>query len=152
MVRKKVCRKFGCGDQSLPNGLCAKHDEESQRRHQRSMDTADSLHRSVIDGVYIGSGLLGDEFRRVQDWWNAICSAERAGREHPVLKDETRFGVDWCTAIAVELIDAIRDERMGKEGDNEIRRATRQWTWDRFENLERAFMSNGVLRPEKAIR
>jgi hypothetical protein len=28
----------------------------------------------------------------------------RAEREHPILKDETQFGTDWCIVITQELI------------------------------------------------
>lgn len=129
-------------------GLCQQHFEESEKRHQRFMEAADVLHTGSIDGEYIGAGPLRDELHRIQDWWRQICSAEMAGREHPILRDETEYGTHWCIAIAQEIIDAERDRRAGKPGDTEYRKYKRAEAWKRFENMERGLMSNGVARPE----
>jgi hypothetical protein len=147
MAKRKVCKKFRCEEPLYMSGLCRKHFEEADQRHRRFMEAADVLHNGVIDGEYIRPGPLREELQRIQKWWDQVCAAEIAGREHPVLKDETRFGTDWCVAIAQEIIDAERDLRAGKPGDTEIRRYRRDETWKRFENLERGLMSNGVARP-----
>jgi hypothetical protein len=118
-------------------------------RHRRYMETADVLHTGSIDGEYIRAGPLRDELQRVRKWWRESCDAEIAGREHPILKDETEFGKHWCIAIAQEIIDAERDLRAGRLGDTEIRKYIRDDTWKRFENRERGLMSNGVVRPAK---
>jgi len=111
------------------------------------MEAGSVLHDGVIDGEYFRPGPLREEFRRIQKWWHEVCAAENAEREHPVLKDETRCGTDWCIAIAQELIDSERDARAGEPGDTETRKCRRAVTWERFENLERGLMSNGVARP-----
>ena len=75
----------------------------------------------------------------------------RAGREDPILKDETQFGTDWCIAITQELVDTERDRRAGAGGDTALRQYIRRETWLRFENLEKGLMSNGVARPERRL-
>jgi len=117
--------------------------------NRRYIEAADVLHTGSIDGEYIREGPLRDELQRVQKWWDEICGAVNAGREHPILKDETEYGTYWCAAIAREIIDAERDLRAGKPGDTEYRKYTRDETWKRFENLERGLMSNGVARSAK---
>lgn len=147
MPRKKTCRNPRCDEPPTVGGLCQTHFEESERKHRRYMEAADVLHTGRIDGTAIGPGPLGDEFLRVQHWWFEICSAVNAGREHPILKDETQCGTDWCIAIAQDLIDAERERRAGTGGDSEQRQYIRQLTWSRFENLEKGLMSNGIPRP-----
>ena len=150
MARKKTCRKLGCDAPPVGfAGLCARHDEEEDRRHKRFMEAADVLHTGVIDGEYIGAGPLRDELSKVRDWWSAACSAVNSQGEHPILKDETEFATHWCIGIAQEIIEAERDRRAGNEGDSDARRYVRQQFWNRFENLERGLMSNGVARPER---
>jgi len=147
MAKRKACGKFQCEKPLYKGGLCQKHFEEADHRHHRFMEAADVLRNGVIDGECIRLGPLLEEFQRVQKWWTQVCAAEIAGREHPVLKDETPFGTDWCIAIAQEIIDAERDLRAAKPSDTEIRKYRREETWKRFENLERGLMSNGVARP-----
>lgn len=149
MARKKTCREYRCDAPPEIGGLCAKHYEEHERRSRRREEALAVLHNGVIDGEYIGEGPLRDELSRARDWWFQVCSAVNSEREHPILKDETQFGTDWCIGIAQEIVDAERDRRAGKEGDNETPRYMRQLFWERFENLERGLMSNGVERPER---
>jgi len=146
--RRQACAEYRCDEPVHASGaLCQRHSEEAERNLHRFMEASNVLHTSRIDGEYIGPGPLRDELHRIQDWWRQVCAAGKAGREHPVLKDETRFGGDWCIAIAQEIIDAERDRRTGKPGDTELRKYLRDETWKRFENLERGLMSNGVTRP-----
>jgi hypothetical protein len=149
MAKRKVCGKLHCGEPLHAGGLCKKHFDEGNERHRRYMDAADVLHTGSIDGEYIREGPLRDELQRARKWRRESCDAEIAGREHPVLKDETEYGKHWCIAIAREIIDAERDLRAGKPGDTEYRKYKRDETWKRFENLERGLMSNGVERPAK---
>jgi len=147
MPRKKVCRKFGCHESPTISGLCKMHSDEAAERHRHYMEAADVLHTGVIDGEYIRDGPLRDELKRLQVWWGQVCCAEISGREHPVLKDETRFGTDWCIVLAQQIADVERDIRAGKEGDTESRKYLRNQTWERFVNLERGLRSNGVKYP-----
>ena len=139
--RRKVCAEFRCDELVYAGELCQRHFEEDARNLRRFMAASNVLHTGLIDGEYIGPGPLRDELHRIQDWWRHVCAADIAGREHPVLKDETRFGADWCIAIAQEIIDAERDRRAGKPGDTEVRKYLRDETWKLFENLERGLMS-----------
>lgn len=131
------------------DGLCREHHEMADRKHRRFMETDQVLHTGVIDGEDIRQGPLRDELQRVREWWGDICAAERTRREHPILREETQFGMDWCIAIAQEIVDAERDLRAGKPGDTEIRKYRRDQTWERFENLAKGLKSNGVARPRK---
>jgi hypothetical protein len=62
------------------------------------------------------------------------------------LKDETKYAIDWCIALAQELVDAERASRTSAPFDPTKLEYTRQWVWERFGNLERGLMSNGVKR------
>lgn len=132
-------------------GLCKRHYDEAETRRRRRDEAVNVLWHGTIDDKVFTSGPLNDEFHRVRDWWFQACDAMRAEREHPILKDETQFGTDWCIVITQELIDAERDLRAGKGGDTELRQYIRRDTWQRFENLEKGLMSNGVARPERRI-
>ena len=144
MAKRKVCGRFRCEELVSVGGLCRRHFEKADQRHRRFMEAADVLHSGLIDKETIRPGSLREELQRIQKWWGEVCTAEIAGREHPLLKEETRFGTDWCILIAQEIIDAERDVRAGKVGDTEVRRFRREQAWKRFENLEQGLMSNGI--------
>jgi hypothetical protein len=116
-------------------------------KERRRDDAVRTLHHGTIDDKLISPGPLLDEFHSLQRWWRQACDAVIAQRHHHVLKDETEYATEWCLAIAQEIIDAEREIRAGTGGDTEIRQYTRRMTWERFENLEKGLMSNGVARP-----
>jgi hypothetical protein len=90
-------------------------------------------------------GDLRAELWRVRDWWHHVCSAMMVNREHAVLRDETEYAMYWCIELAALIIE---DQRC-VGGDANVR--TLQYLpvelWQRFANLERGLMSNGVARP-----
>jgi len=90
---------------------------------------------------------LRDEFWRLRDWWSSVCSYVSSNHEHPVLRDETEYAVSWCIALAEYIVDEERDRRAGKQEQASTYEYLRRDLWERFENLERGLMSNGVARP-----
>jgi hypothetical protein len=106
-----------------------------------------ALNTGRIDGEYLPESALRDEFWRVRDWWHQACSAMMANREHPVLRDETEYAMSWC----IELTALIIDEQRHIGGEENVRtlQYLRNELWQRFANLERGVMSNGVPRPER---
>jgi len=146
--RRNKCAKLHCREATAIGGLCQKHHDENERKHHRYMEAADVLHTGSVDGEYIRQGPLRDELQKIQKWWRQVCGAVNAERQHPVLKDETESAMSWCIGIAQEIIDAERELRAGGVGDDEMRQYRRRQLWERFENLERGLMSNGVARLE----
>lgn len=150
MPRKKTCSCYGCDNPPALGGLCEQHSKEVNKKNRRYMEATSFLHTGVIDGEYITEGPLRSEYHRLQVWWIDICNAQKFGNEHPVLKDETRWGTDWCINIAQQIIEGERDKRAGREPlEHDVREYLKQETWKRFENLQKGLMSNGVERPVK---
>jgi hypothetical protein len=148
--RKTVCLKFRCGNQPFMGGLCKQHFEEDKAKEARRDTALKALSNGLVDKELVKPGPLRQEFERVQKWWNETCDALNSSRQHKVLLDDTEYAASWCIGLAEEIIDAVREERAGKESNTEIRKYMRQRTWDRFENLEKGLMSNGVARPKRA--
>lgn len=90
---------------------------------------------------------MRDESWRARDWWFDVCNHVNSEREHPVLRDETEYAVSWCIALAEHIIDEERDVRAGKQAGAETHQYRRRHFWERFQNLSRGLMSNGVARP-----
>lgn len=59
--------------------------------------------------------------------------------------DEADAALEWCIALAQEIIDAERAHRTGGRVSDKLE-ATRHWVWDRFNNLEAGRHSNGTAR------
>jgi len=109
-----------------------------------------ALHYGLIDGALPSDAEIREELVRLRRWWQAACDSLISRIPHPSLKDQAEPATSWCIALVQELIDAERAIRAGKPVDNTTRlNGTREWVWDRFGNLERGLMSNGVARPER---
>jgi hypothetical protein len=100
-----------------------------------------------VDGRAIAPGPLHDEFRRLERWWSEICNAVNISRQHRILLDETDAGISWCISMAGYIVDGEKDLRLGRTDNLAVYKYHRQQLWERFENLERGLMSNGVARP-----
>ncbi len=152
MAKRKTCLKSGCD--FLPDSAwyCRAHAEELRLKRRRQDDAVDALHRGVIDGKSVSPGPLREEFERLRKWWSEVCSAVNSERPHRVLLDETEFATSWSIVIAQEIIDAEREIRSGTGGDTQIRQHARREVWERFANLEKGLMSNGVARPKPPTR
>jgi hypothetical protein len=149
--RKNECSRFQCSEMPVVGGLCQRHHDENVKEQGRTKNGLELLNGSLVDGRLVTAGPMREEVRRIQHWWGEVCAAETSNREHPVLKDETRFGTDWCIDIAAFIVDEERALRTGNPGDISSYKYRRDLVWERFANLENGLMSNGVARPEKRI-
>jgi len=144
--RRVVCGKYPCNDNPVSLSLCETHAPERELKDQRHFGAVEVLHGAPIDGLPVSRPALWDELLRVRDWWGEVCRAVNSGREYPLLRDATENRTYWRVAIAQEIIEFERDARLGGEGDTRLRQFIRQEAGDRFANLERGLMSNGVAR------
>lgn len=149
--RQDVCAKWRCHKPPFLGGLCKEHHQQDQQETQRRHDAADALHRGVVDGSVFQTDALRQELDRLRKWWYTACDAVNYSRPHSVLKDEAEYAVEWCIALAKELVDAERAARLGRLEVHYSLEYTREWVWERFNNLERGLMSNGIARPENRI-
>ncbi len=146
--RRRECSKLHCYEPPVIDGLCQRHHDEHTTKERRYSTAVDALHKGLIDGELVRPGPLRDEFNRVRDWWFEVCQAVTASREHPILKDETEYASSWCIGLAESIIDEERELRASAEVDRTSYQYVRKRLWERFENLERGLMSNGIARPE----
>jgi hypothetical protein len=139
MARLKIprCRKYPCEQPPFMDGLGKQHSVKDEAKRIRRDSALQALHRGVIDEEYIGAGPMREELERIRKWWHQICDAVIAQRQHAILKDETEHASEWCIWIAQELVDAERERRVGKEGDNLTRQYIGRVGWERFENMKR---------------
>jgi hypothetical protein len=145
--RRKDCAKLHCTEPPFMGGLCKRHHEEAEAKRRRYDAALAALNSGLIDNEALQPGPLRDEFWRVRDWWFDVCSYVNSEREHPVLRDETEYAVSWCIGLAEYIIDEERDVRAGKQAAVDSHQYLRRHLWERFENLSRGLMSNGVARP-----
>jgi hypothetical protein len=115
----------------------------AEARRARCDAALAALDSGQID-EFVAPGPLRDEFLRVRNWWFDVCSYVSSSREHPVLRDETEYAVEWCIGLVECIIDEERDRRIGKE--DATHEYSRRLLWERFENLQRGLKSNGVAR------
>lgn len=148
MKRKKHCSVYRCEEPPYLGGLCQIHAEEAQVKARRREDALVVLHYGVIDGVLPSDPEIRAELGQLAIWWHAACDSLNYHIPHAILRDEAEPAASWCIALAQEIIDAERAFRAGKSFDKTILNGTRQWVWERFGNLERGLMSNGIARPE----
>jgi len=143
--RRKECAEYRCRETAVIGRLCQQHFDERERRRLREDTATQALNTGCIDGEYLPEGALRDELWRVRDWWHKACSAMIANREHPVLRDETEYAMYWCIELAALITDEHR--HVGGEANMRTLQYLRNDLWQRFANLERGLMSNGVARP-----
>jgi hypothetical protein len=70
----------------------------------------------------------------------------KISRKDEVLSDEAEYAIEWCIALAKEIVDAEIAFRKGTPSSYSLE-STREWVWERFHNLEKGIMSNGIKRP-----
>jgi hypothetical protein len=63
----------------------------------------------------------------------------------PNLEDEAEYAIEWCIALAIEIVDAEMLYRNGEMPLDSLTH-TRFWVWERFKNLENGLRSNGIER------
>lgn len=148
MKRKNVCRVYRCTESPHLGGLCKAHAAEASEKERRRNDALEVLHFGVIDKALPSDSTIREELKRLGVWWRAACDSLNYSIPHAVLKDEAEAATSWCIALAQELIEAERAARAGEPFDPTLLNYTRQWVWERFSNLERGLMSNGVEHVE----
>lgn len=148
MKRKKLCSVNRCTEKPHLGGLCNQHAEEARIRALRREGALEALRFGVIDGVLPSDAMVREELRRLSVWWRVACDSLAYRVPHAILKDEAEAATSWCIGLAQELVDAEKASRAGKVFDQTLLNYTRQSTWERFSNLERGLMSNGVKRPK----
>lgn len=84
----------------------------------------------------------------IRKWWFKACDAINYGRSDPILRDEAEYAAQWCISLAREIVIAERAYKAG-EAPSHMLEHTLEWVGERFGNLEKGLMSNGVARPNK---
>lgn len=154
MQRKKpspTCYHRDCDEPPYLGGLCNEHHEEKCAEGELRSAAVDCLHRSTVDETLPTNVVVREELLRIQHWWREVCNTLNYGGKHPILRDEVEYAKEWCIRLAEQLVLFERAIRGGKAlGELPFMlEHTRQWVWERFENLEKGLMSNGVRRPER---
>ena len=127
-------------------GLCQKHYDEDRARKLRRDVAIRALHTSAIDGRVPDDLALRDELYRLVEWWNRACTAvntRRGSTQMPM--DEADDALEWCIALAQEIVDAELAVRAGDKVSDSVA-STGAWVWERFRNLEAGLRSNGTTR------
>ena len=147
MTRRMQCLERGCDRPPHLGGRCREHAEEEQAKQQRRDAAIECLHRGTVDGSVPANAEVREELDRLRTWWHAACTAVNTSRMHPVLQDEAEDSLSWCISLAELLGDIERSSRSGSNSKAPYElEYTREWVWERFGNLERGLMSNGVAR------
>lgn len=136
----------GCSVAPFSGGLCERHYREDEERSAKRRAAIDALHTGCIDGQMLENPELRDEFQRLRVWWQRACDvsiSQRGMKEMPL--DEAEAAGEWCIALAAEIVCAELAKRSGHRLSGRLE-ATRPWVWERFENLEKGLMSNGLPR------
>ncbi len=154
MPRKKqslACSHRRCQEPPYLGGRCKEHHEEKRIEEELRSEAVCSLHWSTVDGTLPTNAQVREEFLRIQRWWREVCGTLNYGGNHPILRDEVEYAKEWCICLAEQLVLFERAVRSGEPvGDVQFTlEHTRQWVWERFDNLEKGLMSNGVRRPER---
>ncbi len=144
--RKRECARSKCFEAPYLGGLCKEHHEEKLERESRRHTAVNALHTMTIDGRQPDNTELRNELLRLRNWWDMACNAVNYNRKDQMFGDEAQYAVEWCIALAQEIVDAELASRNGKTISSSLD-FTREWVWDRFCNLEAGLMSNGVKRP-----
>lgn len=146
--RRQICRENGCAKEPDLGGLCRRHHDEAARKEERRYSAFTCLNSQAIDGQVPTDPGLRDELGRLCRWWDRACFAVRTEHDSESLPlDEARYAMEWCIALAAEIVQAELAIRAGGNPAPSLQ-ATRSWVWDRFENLETGLMSNGIPRPK----
>ena len=145
-IKRKKCTESRCSDEPFLGGLCKKHHEEAAEKGRRRSAALDALHKAEIEGCLPENPELREELFQIRKWWFRACDALNYGRKDEILSDEAQYAIEWCIALAQEIVDAEIASRNGQPIPMSLE-GTRGWVWDRFRNLEKGLMSNGVKRP-----
>ncbi|MDP3282690.1 MAG: hypothetical protein U1D41_14300 [Nitrosomonas sp.] len=147
--RKKIqkCVDADCNEAPYLGGFCEKHHKEKLQMEKRRETALTALDAGKIADQFLENKELCDELQRLRQWWFKICDAINNNRKDTILKDEAKYAIEWCIALAQEIVDAELAFRAGSNRfSTDSLMSTRQWVWERFRNLEAGLMSNGIQR------
>lgn len=141
------CKTTGCQKPPYLGGLCEQHYLEDEAKARRRQEAVDLLFRGVVDNDALRTPELRDELDRLQCWWERASRELRSSGIDTVFGEETEFASEWCITLAQEIVEAGRSARSGNPATSAHLERTRKWIWERFRNLEKGLMSNGLPRP-----
>lgn len=144
--RSRCCSRSGCDEPVSGVGLCAAHYSEHLERIQRRDQALDVLHGRIADTDARNNGALKKEWESLRLRWVAACRAINTGHGTGVMPtDEAEYAVEWCIRLAEELL--IAEPTLAANGSPPgSLTSTRQWVGERFANLDKGLMSNGLPR------
>lgn len=134
-----------CTEPPHSGGLCREHNDERIHKNRRRDAALNALHTGAVEGRLPDDPELREELQRLRTWWERACFSINHQRENEILKDEAPYAIEWCISLAVEIVAAETAIRQGNNIPHTLQ-ATRGWVWERFSNLEKGLMSNGVER------
>lgn len=154
MPRKKpspTCSRRHCTEAPYLGGLCVRHHEDARVAEELRHEAVRALHWSTIDENFPTSTEIRDELYWVQGWWRQVSDALNFGRKNVVLRDEVEAAKEWCIALTEQLVLWDRRIRSGQIKPEEDHTLTYmlQSVRERFGNLEKGLMSNGVSPPSQ---
>ncbi len=127
-------------------GLCEKHHTDQSGRAQRRDAAIHTLHTGAVDDRLPDDQALREELIKLREWWYRACRAVQTRHDTKFMPlDEAEYAIEWCIALAQEIINAELALRTGKTVSDSLA-TTRYWVWDRFKNLEGGLRSNGLSR------
>lgn len=144
----RVCSESGCDLAPYLGGLCKQHHAEHEREHEKRARALNVLHRRQPDSDVRYTGELAADWRALHSRWDRVCDVVKGQRGTKNLPlSEAEYAIDWCIALAVELLSAEDALAMGNKPPSSLE-ITRGWVNERFENLEAGLTSNGLPRPK----
>lgn len=145
MASKKIrCIEYGCDERPVSAGYCLTHYTEHEAVRKQRDDAVRFLHHGDVDYERLTDEELRLEAAHLWDRWGKVCAAvshQRFTAELPA--DEAPYAVEWCIGLAKQIVEAERTVRAGKPKPFRSRDL-----WERFENLDKGLMSNGLPRKE----
>lgn len=148
MSRKtlRMCSQAECEEPPYLGGLCQEHYEDESSKKARRNAALEALHRGVIDGYLPEDTAMREELLRIRHWWDKACRAVQQQRSiEPLPLDEAEYALEWCIALAHEIVDGERVIRSGQTPCYAFE-YTRNWVWQRLGFLEHGLRSNGTPR------
>jgi hypothetical protein len=100
----------------------------------------------MIDGDMPTDEALRNELDQLRTRWRSACyvvQAEQGTAFMPL--DEADFALEWCIALAQDIVKAHRALLAGIAGHSYYL-PNHEWVWERFRNLEAGLRSNGTPR------
>lgn len=144
----RTCSRSGCDLAPYLGGLCKTHNAEHDREQAKRTRALDALRFRLPDSAVRSTGELADDWSTLRSRWNRVCdvvNGQHGTKQLPL--NEAEYAMDWCIALAKELLDAEDTLAMGNKLSSSLEIA-RGWVNERFENLELGLMSNGRPRSE----